>query len=118
MIGWVKVHRKMREKGWYKNSNKVHLWIELLLRASHKGREFMFNGENIRLEPGQLITGRKDLAESTGIKESTVERVLTFFEKNEQQIEQQKTNRNRLITIVSWWEYQVLEQVNEQQMNN
>ena len=118
MIGWIKVHRKLREKGWYKNSNKVHLWIELLLRASYSEREFMFNGENIMLAPGQLITGRKDLAESTGIHESSVERILTFFEKNEQQIEQQKTSRSRLITILYWEDYQEGEQQSEQPVNN
>ena len=78
----------------------------------------MFNGKNITLHPGQFIAGRKDLSDSTGIHESSVERMLTFFEKNEQQIEQQKTPHGRLITIVSWWEYQILEQLNEQQANN
>ena len=117
-MGWIKVHRKLKDKGWYKNSNKVHLWIELLLRAAHEKREFMFNGENIELNPGQLITGRKSLAESTGIKESTVERILTFFEKTEHQIEQQKSNRNRLITILTWSEYQSTEHLNGQQADN
>jgi len=78
----------------------------------------MFNGENVRLEPGQLITGRKDLASKTGIKESTIERILTFFEKSEQQIEQQKTNRNRLITILSWSDHQYNEQQNGQPADN
>ena len=118
MEGWIKIHRKLRDKGWYRQSNKIHLWIELLLRASHNEREFMFNGENIKLEPGQLIAGRKSLAEATGISESCIERTLTFFEKTEQQIEQQKTNRNRLITILSWHEYQSTEQQTEQQADN
>ena len=39
-------------------------------------------------------------------------------EKTEQQIEQQKTNKNRLITILRWKEYQGSEQQNEQQVNN
>ncbi len=114
MLGWVKVHRKLREKGWYMQSNKVHLWIELLLRASHKEKEHMFNGENIMLQPGQFITGRKDLSRSTGIPESTIERILTFFEKTEQQIEQQKTFHSRLVTILSWDDYQVSGQQNGQ----
>jgi len=78
----------------------------------------MFNGETIRLKPGQLITGRKELSKRTGIHESTIERALTFFEKTEQQIEQQKTTRNRLITILNWDMYQETEQPSEQQANN
>ena len=38
--------------------------------------------------------------------------------KNEHQIEQQTTSQNRLITIVSWNEYQKSEQPFEQQVNN
>ncbi|MBA7475646.1 hypothetical protein ES707_11018 [subsurface metagenome] len=118
MEGWVKIHRKIRDKGWYKQSNRVHLWLELLLRASNNEREFMFHGVNIKLKPGQLIAGRKSLAESTGLSESCVERTLTFFEKSEQQIEQQKSNRNRLVTILSWKEYQTTGQQTEQLADN
>jgi hypothetical protein len=46
-----------------------------------------------------------------------VQRILKTF-KSEQQIEQQTTSRNRLITIVAWNEYQKSEQQNEQQVNN
>lgn len=51
------------------------------------------------------MTSRKELSKQAGIPESTVERILTFFE-NEQQIEQQKTNKFRIITIKNWEEYQ------------
>lgn len=106
------------KKGWYKRSEYFHLWHHILYRANHKDIEIMFNGENIKLKAGQFITGRKALSLETGINESKVERILTFFEKNEQQIEQQKSNKNRLITVLLWSRYQQSEQVNEQQVNN
>ena len=46
-----------------------------------------------------------------------VERWLSMLE-SEQQIEQQKTSKYRLITVKKWSEYQNDEQENEQQMNN
>ena len=119
--GWVRLHRTISEKGWYKKSDYVHLWIHILLKATHKGMEFMFDGKNCKLMPGQFITGRKKLSEETGINESKVQRILTFFEKNEHQIEQQKTTKNRLITICNWEKYQSIffdEQQTEQQPNN
>ena len=51
------------------------------------------------------------------IDENKVTRILKTFE-NEQQIEQQTSNKNRLITIVSWDVYQKGEQRNNQQVNN
>jgi len=117
MQGWIKLHRKIKDKGWYQKSDYVHLWIHLLLEANHKGKEFMWNGEIKALKAGQFITGRKSISKETNISESKIQRVLKCFE-NEQQIEQQTTNKFRLITIKNWHEYQNNEQPFEQQVNN
>ena len=106
------------EKGYYKKSDYIHLWIHILLKANHAPKEFWFNGENIMVNRGQFITGRKKLNDETGISESKIERILNFLEKNEQQIEQQKTNRNRLISILNYGRYQLSEQQIEQPVNN
>ena len=119
MNGWIKLHRKISEKAFYsKDSEKVHLWVHLLIMANHEGREEMFAGKPIICNPGQFTTGRKQISEATGIEVNKVERVLTYFEKIEQQIEQQKSSTNRLITILNWNEYQESEQPFEQQVNN
>src|SRR6185369_4614206 len=102
---------------WYKKSEYVHLFCHLLLKASHSGFETWFNGIGKKLLPGQLITGRKKLSSETGINESKIERILKHFE-IEQQIEQQKTSTNRLITITNWNQYQKGEQLFEQRANN
>jgi hypothetical protein len=103
--GWVSLHRELKDKGYYKKSAYVHLWVHLLLSANHESAEFLWNGQIIKLQPGQFITGRKKLAEETGLKETTVERVLECFESG-QQIGQQKTTKYRLITIVNWEKWQ------------
>lgn len=110
--GWIKIHRKLKDKGYYKKSAYVHLWVHLLLEANHKESEFMWNGKMIIIKEGQFLTGRKKLSEDTGIPEGTVERILKMLE-SEQQINQEKTTKHRIITINNWSEYQ-----SEQQMNN
>lgn len=84
------------------------MWVHLLLSANHESKEFIWNGQTILIRAGQFITGRKQLSENTGIPETTVERILSFFEK-ERQIGQQKTTKYRLITIYKWSEYQILD---------
>ena len=69
-----------------------------MMQASHSGYETFFNGNTIVLKPGQLVTGRKKLKDQTGISESKMQRILKFFE-SEQQIEQLTTSTCRLITI-------------------
>lgn len=101
-----------------KDSEKVHLWVHLLLKASRPTREEYFSGKKIICNPGQFTTTRKQIAEETGISESKIERVLNYFEKIEQQIEQQKSNTNRLITITYWSQFEKSEQQSERRSNN
>lgn len=119
MDGWVKVYRKLSEKGFYKkDSEKVHLWVHILIKATHDGREETLGGKPYYCNEGEFTTGRKQLSEQTGISESKIERILTYFEKIEHQIKQLKTSSNRLISILNWCEYQNNEQQTEQQVNN
>ena len=105
------------DKGWFTDSNAVHLWTYILLKANHTKSEYLWNGKIIDLQPGQFVTGRKRMSAETGIQESKIERLLKLFE-NEQQIEQQKTNTSRLISIVNYSKFQSREQQNEQRVNN
>ena len=114
---WVKLYRKIKEKGWYKKSEYVHLWVHILLRADHEEKEFLWNGQLMKTKKGQFITGRKKLNEETGIAETTIERILKTFE-NGHQIEQHKTSKFRLITVLNWEKYQSKKQECGQQTDN
>jgi len=116
--GWIRVHRKILDNPVVcKDADHFAIWNYLLLTATHKKYETYWKGHKITLKPGQLITGRSKIADRLNVHESKVQRVLKRFE-SEQQIEQQKSNQNRLISIVNWHEYQVTEQQNEQPVNN
>lgn len=118
MEGWIKIHRKMLENPIIcKDSDYLSVWIYLLLNATHKEIPALFKGEKITLQPGQLITGRKSMSTKLKISESKIYRIINEY-KSEQQIEQQTSNKNSLITILNWDKYQQSEQQNEQQMNN
>lgn len=116
--GWIKIHRKVLDNPVVcKDADHFAVWIYLLLEASHDQYDKLFNGNRITINPGQLITGRKVISQKLGINQSKVQRILKRF-KSEQQIEQQTSNVNRLISIINWSEYQKSEQRIEQQVNN
>ncbi len=118
MSGWVKIHRKILENPVvFKDSDHLAIWIYLLVNATHKDIPVMFKGKKIMLTPGQLLTGRKSISSELSVSESKVHRVLMLFE-SEQQIEQQTSNKNRIISILNWHKYQTDEQQDEIQMNN
>ncbi len=115
--GYVKIYRDMLDNPVVcKDNDYFRVWLYLLLTASHKGYFAIFNGKKIELRAGQLITGRKSIAEKCNISESKAQRILKSF-KIEHQIEQQTSNKNRLITILNWDKYQNSEHLIEQQVN-
>ncbi|MEW6159008.1 MAG: hypothetical protein AB1813_16410, partial [Verrucomicrobiota bacterium] len=90
--GWIKLHRKLADHPMYcHDSEWVHLWVHLLICATHRSRRVMFGGQEITLQPGQLTTGRLRLAKETGIHEQKVKRILTRL-KQSGQIDQQVSN--------------------------
>ena len=98
--GWISLHRKIQDSVIYSDSQAVHLWIHLLLKANHQDKEFLFNGSVQTVKRGQLLTGRKALSSETGINESKIQRLLKTFEMCHM-IEQQANNKSRLISITS-----------------
>lgn len=117
MDGWISVNRRLQNKSWYRDSEYVHVWIHLLFNASHTDKNVWINGNEIIIKRGQLLTSRKVISEKTGVMQSKVYRILNRYE-SEHQIEQQKTNKYTIITIVNYDKYQRNEQQIEQQMNN
>jgi len=116
---FIQLHRKILENPIASNANYAWLLVTLLLLANHKDNTFMHGNELITTKRGQLLTGRKQLAKQTGIKESTIQRILLTFEKM-QIIEQQTNNRYRLITILNYDKYQGVNNnrtTTEQQLN-
>jgi len=103
--GFVKIYRRLLEKSYCKKPQYVWLWVYLLLKANHKGAKFLWNGEDQELKAGQFIIGREKMHQETGIPESTIEDILKFF-KRQHQIQQQTTNKFRIITIVNWHKFQ------------
>lgn len=116
--GWISLHRKLLDNPVVcKDNDHLAVWVYLLLNATHSGYDIMFEGTRVTLKPGQLVTGRKSISSKLKVSESKVQRILKTFE-IEQQIEQQTTPRNRLISILNWSSYQQSEQQFEQQLNN
>ena len=63
LSGYVKIHRKMLDWGWYHDSAVKSVFLHLLLTASFKPAEW--NGRTIR--SGQTVTGTQRLADVLGV---------------------------------------------------
>ncbi len=114
MQGWIKLHRKLMQTSFYRDSETVHLAIHLLLKANHCDKDIIFNNEEITIKRGSLITGRQALSRETGIHESTVYRKLKVLEK----VGFSNTTSNNkfsIITILNYSTYNSNDNATEQQ---
>lgn len=116
-IGYIKLSRRLLSNPIFKKPAYLSVWLYLLLNAQHQESSFIWNNKKQILGVGQLLTGRKKIAQITGLAESQIYKILKYLEL-EQQIEQQKTTKYTVITIVNWDRYQQKEQQKEQQRNN
>lgn len=112
-IGWVKLHRKMLEWGWYKDIPVYKLFTHLLLTANREAKSW----KGIKIKPGQVVTGRHSLAAQTGLTEQQIRTAIDKL-KSTNEITISSTNRNTLISIVNWESYQASNQESNQQITN
>jgi len=121
--GWIKVWRKVLKNPVFKN-NDPHLFkafIYCLCRANHKENEVLMDGQIVKLNPGEFITGRLEASKDLHFKSVMWDRKLVILEKLGI-LNRQANNRFSKISIINWHIYQGSfnddEQVSEQVMNN
>lgn len=118
MEGWIKLYRKLLDNPIVcKDSETFSIWLYLLLSATHQEVSAIFKGKKIILKPGQLITGILSISKKLKINKDKVQRTLKCFE-IDKQIKQETSNKNRLITILNWEQYQSNDNENDKQLIN
>lgn len=102
MNGFIKLHRKLIEWQWYKDSNTKAVFLHLLLLARFSDGGY----KQVKLRPGQVVIGRKKLAEDLGMSEQNVRTSIQhLISTNEITIK--STNKFSVVTIVNWEKYQI-----------
>lgn len=113
--GFVKLHRKMIEWGWYSDCVVKDVFIHLLMVAAFKESQYL--GHEIK--PGQAIIGRKKLAQELGFSEQQIRTALKKLESTGE-ISLKSTNKFTIATVENWEFYQCNDETltNEQPTNN
>ena len=109
--GWIKLHRKINQSDMYKELSAVQrdVSIQCLLMANHNQAEWEWKGQMHRCKRGQFKTSleaiRKNCAKGTTIK--MVRTALMKLEKW-QFLANEGAKEGRIITIINWHTYQVV----------
>ena len=111
-MSYIKLDRKIIEWEWFTDGNVLKVWIYLLETAQYKD----INYKGIDVKRGQVITGRKKLAERLDMSEQQIRTCLDKLQSTNE-ITITPTNKYSLITIVKYAEYQDCIEDNNQQIN-
>lgn len=99
--GYIKFYRKFIKWEWYQDSNTKSLFIHLLLLANFEKKKW----KGIIIEKGQVVVGRKKLAEELNLTEQQIRTALNKL-KSTNNISIKSTNKFSVVTIINWEKYQ------------
>ena len=111
--GFVKLHRKMIEWGWYSDHVVKDVFLHILMVAAFKPGQYL--GHDIK--PGQAVIGRKKLAKELGFSEQQVRTALKKLESTGE-ITLFSTNKFTIVTVENWGFYQGEDFDDNQQVTN
>ena len=111
--GFVKLHRKMIEWGWYSDCVVKDVFIHILMVATFKPTKYLGHD----LNPGQAVIGRKKLAKELGFTEQQVRTALKKLESTGE-ISLFSTNKFTIATVENWDFYQGCDEEDNQQSTN
>lgn len=100
-MSFIKLDRKITEWEWFTDANTLKLWIYLLVNAQYQDGSY----KGIEIKRGQLVTGRKKLAEQLEMSEQQIRTCLDHLQATNE-ITIKPTNKYSLITIVKYGFYQ------------
>lgn len=74
--GYVKIYRKLMTSSVWLSSKTLKVWLWCLLKANFEPIPWEFKGEEIKIQRGEFITGRKHASKDLQMSESSVYRQL------------------------------------------
>jgi hypothetical protein len=112
MSGYIKLHRQILSWGWYDDINVKILFLHCLLKANYHDKEW----RGIKIPSGSFVTSTEKLSKETGLTRQNVRTCIKKLEKT-QELTSKSTNKNTIISVIKWADYQLLEADTNQQTN-
>lgn len=103
LTGYIKLHRSLLRFRWFRHRETLQVFIYLLLSAGYRAASV----DGAQLQPGQVIIGRRAVAEACGLTERQVRTALTHL-KSTGTIAVQSTSQYSIITLTGWEKYQAV----------
>lgn len=111
--GYVKLHRKLIEWGWYSDCVVKDVFLHILMVARFDDGQYLGR----ELKAGQAVIGRRAMAKDLGFSEQQIRTALKKLESTGE-ITLFSTNRFTIATVENWGFYQCDYESSNQQITN
>ena len=105
MVGYIKLHRKIKEWEWYDDANTFRLFIHCLIEANHKDKEW----RGIEIKRGQFHTSIGSLSTQLKLSDKAIRLALDKLIKTKEVASKGASSgasRGTMITICNYDSYQ------------
>ena len=107
--GWIKLYRSSIQNPAFQKPHTWHYFQYCLLKANHTDKSILWNKEEIIIERGCFITGRKEAAKETGLSQRNVRTALLTLH-NLGMIEKSTTKSTNKYTYIKICNYDIYQQ--------
>jgi len=113
MVGWIKLHRSLKDWEWYSDHNATRLLIHLLVSVNYEDKPW----KNEIVKAGTMITSWENLSHETGLSVKQVRTAMSKLEKGREvgrQVAGNGASKWQVITLMKWDKLQDDGQINGQ----
>ena len=111
--GFIVLHRSLLDWEWYSDKNTKILFLHLLLTANFEDKKW----RGVDIKRGQVISGRIELAKSTGLTEREIRTSLSKL-KTTNELTIKATSKFSIFTLTNYGLYQDIAEKNDQQKDH
>ena len=100
-IGWIKLHRSLKDWEWWDDHNTTRLLVYLLASVNYEDKKW----KGTQIKAGSFITSWDKLSSECGL---TIQEVRTAMKRLEScgEVVRKSTNKNQTISLVKWGKLQ------------
>lgn len=113
MVGWIKLHRSLKDWEWYSDHNATRLLIHLLVSVNYEDKQW----KNELVKAGTMITSWENLSHETGLSVKQVRTAMSKLERGREvgrQVAGNGASKWQVITLMKWDKLQDDGQINGQ----
>lgn len=114
---WIKLYRKILKSPIWENEKALKVWIWCLVKATHEERIQLVGQQEVLLQKGQFVFGRKKASKELQMSESMVYRYMKVLEKL-QMLNIKSNNKFSVVSIEKWEDYQDNKEIIDSKINN